>query len=71
MKSLIEALGIFAKYRDEERPTHCEHDALFVVGITKDEVSEEDQARLDTLGFFWGSGDGGEKCWMSFRFGSA
>lgn len=66
MKDLIEALTIFAKYKNNENPTHCEHDVLYVVGITKEEVSEEDRARLDVLGFFY-SNDG----WKSYRFGSA
>jgi len=69
MKKLIEALTIFAKYQDLEWPTHCEHDVLHVVGITKDEVSEEDQKRLDALGFIWSAEDDGS--WISFHFGSA
>ena len=68
MKDLIEALQIFLKYRDEKFPTHCEHDELWVVGFTKDEVSSEDAARLDVLGFVWSEND----CsWVSFRYGSA
>lgn len=69
MKKLIEALNIFAKYQDLEWPTHCEHDVLHVVGITKDEVSEEDQKRLDELGFLWSDADDGS--WISFHFGRA
>lgn len=68
MKKLIEALTIFAKYKDVEWPTHCEHDVLWVVGITEDEVSEEDRAKLDELGFFWSESD---ESWQSFHFGSA
>ena len=68
MTDLIEALTIFAKYKNEKRPTHCEHDVLWIIGVTKDEVSEEDQCRLDALGFFFAEGD---ECWQSFRFGSA
>lgn len=66
MKDLIEALQIFLKYRDERNPTHCEHDEMWIVGISEEEVSEEDRARLDELGFF-PSDDG----FKSFRFGSA
>jgi len=68
MKKLIEALTIFAKYKDLEWPTHCEHDVLFVVGITKKEVSEKDREKLDKLGFFWSDSD---QSWQSFQFGSA
>jgi len=66
MEDLIEALTIFLKYKNEDYPTHCEHDVLWIMGVGYDEVSEEDRKRLDELGFFW-SDDG----WQSFRFGSA
>ena len=69
MSDLIKALTIFAKYQNLRCPTHCEHDVLYIMGITRDEVSEEDRAALDALGFFWSEGD--EECWMSFRYGSA
>ncbi len=68
MKDLIAALNIFLKYKDAYAPTHCEHDVLLVVGITKEEVSEEDKARLNDLGFYWSYE---YDCWGSFRFGSA
>lgn len=68
MKDLIEALTIFAKYKNEYAPTHCEHDVLWVVGISFEEVSEEDRAKLEALGFFWSDSD---ESWQSFRFGSA
>ena len=72
MKDLIEALTIFLKYRDVECPTHCEHDVLQVMGITEDEVSEEDRWRLSELGFLWSeTGNGGDGCWISYRYGSA
>jgi len=51
MKKLIE---------DLEWPTHCEHDVLHVVGITKEEVSED---------FIWSDEDDGS--WISFHFGRA
>jgi hypothetical protein len=66
MKDLIEALTIFAKYKDWEWPTHCEHDVLTIMGITEEEVSKEDRERLNKLGFLWG-----DEAWISFRFGSA
>ena len=69
MKDLIEALQIFAKYGDPYSPTHCEHDVLTVM-IDPDDVSDEDKARLDELGFFPGS-DWAENVFQSFRFGSA
>ena len=68
MKNLIEALTIFAKYKDEAYPTHCEHDVLWVVGITEKEVSKEDRKRLDDLGFFFSKSD---DSWQSFHYGSA
>lgn len=68
MKDLIEALQIFLKYKDEYSPTHCEHDVLWIMAVSKEEVSPGDQARLKELGFFWSESDG---CWQSFRFGSA
>ena len=66
MKELIKALQIFAKYKNEDYPTHCEHDVLYIMGIEEDEISKEDVIELDKLGFFWG-----DDCWMSFRYGSA
>ncbi len=69
MNDLIEALQIFAKYKNEAYPTYCEHDVLYIMGITKNEVSKEDQERLDKLGFFYA--EKYEGCWMSFRFGGA
>ncbi len=68
MKKLIEALTIFAKYKDLEYPTSCDHDVLHVVGITQEEVSPEDAARLDRLGFFWSEDKGS---WISFEYGRA
>ncbi len=70
MKKLIEALTIFLKYKDLEWPTHCEHDVLYIMGVTKNEVSEEDQARLKALDFIWSESDG-EDCWLSFKYGRA
>ena len=45
-----------------------EHDELMVVGISQDQVSPEDRARLDELGFLWNED---EEYWFSFRYGSA
>lgn len=66
MEKLIEALKIFLKYKNLSHPTHCEHDVLTIMGVREDEVSEEDKAKLDDLGFFWGEG-----AWQSYRYGSA
>jgi hypothetical protein len=68
MEKLIEALQIFLKYKNEDYPTHCEHDELMIMGITEEEVSEEDKVKLNELGFHWNSGS---ECWISFRYGSA
>jgi hypothetical protein len=51
MQKLIEALTIFAKYQDREAPTCCEHDVLYIAGITRDEVSlEENSTRSGSCG---------------------
>ena len=70
MKDLIEALTILSKYMSEDvfSPTHCEHDTLWIVGVTKDDVSKKDLKRLKELGIFW-SND--HDSFISFRFGSA
>ena len=68
MDDLIEALQIFAKYKKEKWPTHCEHDTLHVMAIGRDELSEDDAARVGELGFLWSDEDDG---YISFRFGSA
>jgi len=68
MKDLIEALNIFAKYTQEERVTHCEHDTFYVC-VDPAKVSDEDKKRLDELGFFESNADG-LNCFMSFHFGS-
>jgi hypothetical protein len=69
MKDLIEALTIFAKYRDEHYPTICHHDELVITWITREEMSAADVARVEELGFNWF--EGVEGYWYSFRFGSA
>jgi hypothetical protein len=67
MGDLIKALNIFLKYKDSYSPTHCEHDILYVVDVSYEEVSENDKEELEKLGFSWSSDD----CWCSYRFGSA
>lgn len=68
MKRLIEALTIFLKYANPSYPTHCEHDVLCIMGVGKDQVSDEDKEKLDELSFFWSDE---YDCWASFRYGSA
>jgi hypothetical protein len=68
MEKLIQALQIFLKYRNEEWPTHCEHDIMMIARIEKDEVSEEDQEKLYELGFSWNNE---YDCYTSYRYGSA
>lgn len=70
MKNLIEALQILLKYEDPPFPTHCEHDVLTVVGIDPSDVSEEDKARLEELGFTV-SDEYGDLTFRSYRYGSA
>ena len=66
MKDLIEALQIFLKYGNSKWPIACEHDMLYILDIDADDVSVEDKARLDELGFFV---DGKNNGFSSFRFG--
>lgn len=75
MHELIEALTILSKYFNEDSwhskyPTHCEHDVLLV--FPDREVSAEDTARLDELGFCNGDHEAaaGEDCFYSYRYGS-
>lgn len=70
MKNIIEALQIFLKYGNPDYPTHCEHDVLTVVGIDPDDVSDEDKARLEDLGFIV-SDEYGDPMFRSYRYGSA
>lgn len=70
MSKLIEALQIFLKYGDPQYPTHCEHDVLTICGIDPDDVSDEDKAKLDELGFHV-SDEYGFEHFQSYRFGSA
>jgi len=67
MKDLVEALQIFLKYGNSDRPTHCEHDTLTVF-VDPSAVSEADIGELDELGFF---ADKQESCFMSYKYGSA
>lgn len=68
MDDLIKALTILRKYGNPNYPTHCEHDVL-TVGIDPADVSEEDLAELDELGFH--PSDEYPDCFESYRFGSA
>jgi hypothetical protein len=65
MADLIKALQIFLKYGDPHNPTNCSHDELYVA-IEPDDVSDEDKAALDKLGFFPGPNGG----FISYRYGS-
>ena len=67
MEKLIQALQIFLKYGNPANPTHCEHDTLYICGIEPSDVSAEDIATLDELGFFVDDGN----FFKSYRFGSA
>lgn len=68
MKDLLEAFQIFSKYISEENnPTICEHDVMFVM-CDPERVSKEDIKRLRELSFIL-SPDG--ESFRSFRFGSA
>jgi len=67
MKDLIAALTILAKYTNDDYPTHCEHDELFVNTVDASEVSEEDISKLSGLGFNVNKDVGG---FSSFKYGS-
>jgi len=69
MKDLLEAIKIFLKYGNPDRPFNCTHDTLVVWGIPPCTVSKADIKRLDQLGFFV-SDDDGEECFKSFKYGS-
>jgi len=69
MDDLIAALQILGKYQKETRwPTHCEHDIFMVTGVQEEDVPEDEQEKLDELGFLWNEE---HDCWASFRFGSS
>lgn len=68
MEGLIEALQIFLKYGNVTFPTHCEHDVLFVYGYDANQMSNEDVARLDELGFSFDYED--QECFYSNHYGS-
>ena len=70
MDDLIKALQILAKYGNPDYPTHCEHDTLMIMGVYPEDVSEEDKEELDKLGFFVTEEYGGDKMFISFKFGS-
>lgn len=67
MKDLIGALTILARYVDDDYPTCCEHDELFVKGPEPDVLTEHERKRLDELSFKWRQSS---QMWSSFRFGS-
>ena len=70
MNDLIEALQIFSKYGNPAYPTHCEHDIMLISSeISPSIVSEEDEKKLDSLGFFISS-EYGEELFISYKFGS-
>ena len=66
MEDLIKALQIFLKYKNDQYPTHCEHDEL-IVNIKPSLVSNEDIKLLDDLGFYMDTEKG---YFYSFKFGS-
>lgn len=68
MDQLIEALTIFRKYANLPWPTNCSHDELAIMGITREQVSDEDHARLYELGFIYSESN---EVYISYKFGSA
>jgi len=68
MDDLIEALKIFRTVANPYAPLHCEHDTLYIMGISKEDLTQENIDTLENLGFYW---DDAEEVFYSFRFGSA
>lgn len=56
MDKLIEALQIFLKYGNNKYPTYCEHDTLYICHYEWDEISKDDQVKLEELGFIESDG---------------
>ena len=69
LSNLIKALEILLKYGDPSYPTHCEHDIMYICGINPVDVSKDDTATLEELGFFIDTEN--DECFASFRYGSA
>lgn len=73
MDQLIEALILFRQLagHNVQFPTNCEHDTLRIYpGVDPANVSPEDMAKLEELGFHLDDEFGDDGCWYSFRFGS-
>jgi len=68
MEDLIKALQIFLKYGNPDYPTHCEHECMWICGLSPADVSAGDKFTLDELGFFVCENDDRFK---SSRYGSA
>lgn len=66
MNDLIKALQIMLKHGDVSRPTHCEHDMLYVFPNSMD-FTEEEFTELEELGFY---PDNEQEGFYSFRYGS-
>ena len=65
---LAEVMTIAAKYlKEDDFPTHCEHDVMLLY-VKPSEVSNEDYARIEELGFF---ACNVYDCFKSHKFGSA
>ena len=70
MRDLIKALEILGNYANpnDDNPTLCEHDVLYVYGgVDPDQVSEDDLKTLNCLGFIV---DNSLHYFKSYRFGS-
>ncbi len=71
MEDLIKALEIFKKYLEDKNansPLNCGHDTLYIMDVNPLDVTKEDAAELERLGF---EIDDEFECFYSFRFGSA
>jgi hypothetical protein len=72
MNDLITALQILSQYCDKSdsvhRPTHCEHDVLYVTCVNPSNVSKDDLKKLEILGFY---PDADIKGFRSSRFGES
>lgn len=65
MKELIEVLTIFMKYQEEGiTPIGCGYQAVCIMGVGENDLSEEDKKRVEELKFYW---DDEVDCWSTMN----
>ena len=63
MERIKEGLEILLKYNCKDKDFSAEHDQVWAGGPEPSELSAEDSAALDGLGWFW---DEEFECWSHF-----